>query len=416
MSQFKIFAIFLLFSPLALAASTSDSVVTRNEIEKKKPDDVNDDPITVKVSKCCPLNQIILEEKPGDRSCVDAAKIKSGIADPPTWNETFFDLTSDDRPESHELIQGYPTCSVDNKETVFGVYHHQHTNDDFELLANGSLSHRLLHEDGSKTADYLYPQPKYCIDAMVIAHNYSGAGDDNIVEFAYICVGTEISLEKLFDAYIYPIGLSVSVMCFIATFLLYSFLPQLRDLTGKFILGICAFFSIAISLAVVKLYGARDPGVDNVTTEFCLHASVVGVWLCLCSMGHHVWQTVKRKSVFTRVTDGTKLCYYSAFVLATLSVVSSIAITCHYLVSGTVKKFLTWEVLAAFYAPVTLILLVNLFFYSINCEIHNFTHFFRNILIKQHLFCKSKEPRNYRTLKTKDCPAGCKSDQFAIHH
>jgi hypothetical protein len=43
------------------------------------------------------------------------------------------------------------------------------------------------------------------------------------------------------DHYVYPIGLSVSILCLILTFLLYSFLPQLRDLSGKFILGICTF-------------------------------------------------------------------------------------------------------------------------------------------------------------------------------
>ena len=38
----------------------------------------------------------------------------------------------------------------------------------------------------------------------------------------------QMSLQKIVDEYIYPIGLSVSMLCLILTFLLYSFLPQVN--------------------------------------------------------------------------------------------------------------------------------------------------------------------------------------------
>ena len=76
--------------------------------------------------------------------------------------------------------------------------------------------------------------------------------------------------------YIYPVGLSVSMMCFILTFLLYSFLPQLRDLTGKFILGICSFMSIVFAAMLVDMFGWKDPNVEKLTTEAVLHGSIVG--------------------------------------------------------------------------------------------------------------------------------------------
>ena len=52
------------------------------------------------------------------------------------------------------------------------------------------------------------------------------------------------------EVYAYPIGLSISVLCLALTFLLYSFLPQLRDLSGKFILAICAF-QVSICMKLV---------------------------------------------------------------------------------------------------------------------------------------------------------------------
>jgi hypothetical protein len=66
--------------------------------------------------------------------------------------------------------------------------------------------------------------------------------------------------------YIYPIGLAVSMLCLITTFLLYSFLPQLRDLTGKFILGICTFLAVSFALLLVDLFGWRDPNVEQFVT------------------------------------------------------------------------------------------------------------------------------------------------------
>ena len=64
----------------------------------------------------------------------------------------------------------------------------------------------------------------------------------------------------------YPASLSVSILCLIVTFLLYSVLPQLRDLTGKFILGICGCSVAAFSLILIDIFGSADENVHNLTT------------------------------------------------------------------------------------------------------------------------------------------------------
>ena len=66
--------------------------------------------------------------------------------------------------------------------------------------------------------------------------------------------------------YLYPGSLSVSILCLILTFLLYSVLPQLRDLTGKFILGICGCSVAAFSLILIDIFGSADENVHNLTT------------------------------------------------------------------------------------------------------------------------------------------------------
>ncbi len=135
------------------------------------------------------------------------------------------------------------------------------------------------------------------------------------MDFAYLCVSSQQDITALMNDYVYPVGLSASMMCFILTFLLYSVLPQLRDLTGKFILGICAFLTMTFSALLVMKFAWKDPNIQQLACEVCLHASIVGVWLCLNSMGHHVWKIIKSKSVFTRVTDGQRLRAYSAYII-----------------------------------------------------------------------------------------------------
>ena len=58
----------------------------------------------------------------------------------------------------------------------------------------------------------------------------------------------------------------MSILCLILTFLLYSVLPQLRDLTGKFILGICGCSVAAFSLILIDIFGSADENVHNLTT------------------------------------------------------------------------------------------------------------------------------------------------------
>ena len=139
--------------------------------------------------------------------------------------------------------------------------------------------------------DQMVILPAGSANSSLMAHEMvSGDGRDpaEVVQFAAICVTHQTRHKRVFREYIYPVGVAVSMACLVATFLLYSVLPQLRDLTGKFILGICATGLTALALTLIDVFGWKDANVDKVTTELVLNTTVVGAWLCLNSMGHHV--------------------------------------------------------------------------------------------------------------------------------
>ena len=104
-------------------------------------------------------------------------------------------------------------------------------------------------------------------------------------------------MAEVVETVIYPIGVAVSMSCLTLTFLLYSFLPQLRDLTGKFILGICSFLTTnyALRLIDVEMFGFKvetfdisgdilfiyhsmlqDPNVEELSLELLEHTCIVG--------------------------------------------------------------------------------------------------------------------------------------------
>lgn len=139
--------------------------------------------------------------------------------------------------------------------------------------------------------DQMVILPAGSANSSLMAHEMvsgSGSGPAEVVQFAAICVAHQTRHKRVFQEYIYPVGVAVSMSCLVATFLLYSVLPQLRDLTGKFILGICATGLTALALTLIDVFGWKDANVDKLATELVLHTTVVGAWLCLNSMGHHV--------------------------------------------------------------------------------------------------------------------------------
>jgi len=310
--------------------------------------------------KCCLLSEILVEERPGVRVCTKVDKI--GISpdqdiNPKVWRGL--------KLKEFAIYHGEPKCG--DGETKFPAYHHgeyQGRTENLELTSNGSLTVSW----GDRSNVYDLRSDKYCIDKLLMSHNYSHILQGDLVHFSYICLNMEKTMAEVVETVIYPIGVAVSMSCLTLTFLLYSFLPQLRDLTGKFILGICSFLTTnyALRLIDVEMFGFKDPNVEELSLELLEHTCIVGCWLCLNSMGHHVWKVIRSKSVFTRVTDGQRCCYYSLYVILTTATISGTATATHFLI-GREEGFGEFKVgpasLAIFYAPVLFLLMVNVFFW-----------------------------------------------------
>jgi len=302
---------------------------------------------TITITKCCDYDEILVETSLSNRLCKKRKNLlQYGLwLARYKWEPAFQDENGKEvhGPKSIELkygngTNGKPQCAFQKGEFAFPVFHSRKSNDDFKLLVNGTLTHRVKHGDGESSEWYQYTSPKYCLDDLLVTHNFTQHLDDDanntddVLTFAYICVDQSVDLQSMLDHYIYPISLAVSMMCFILTFLLYSFLPQLRDLTGKFILGICSFLCIAFAALLAQLLGSKDPNVEKMTTEVVLHSSIVGVWFCLNAMGHHIWKIIKSKSVFTRVTDGQRLRYYSFYIGLSTSIICTLALCVHFFI------------------------------------------------------------------------------------
>lgn len=192
--------VLLLFLRLSfcLSASKSEGVGDAKPTNK----------ITV-VSKCCPVDSVLVETSLGQRECQRRTEALAEARGQARWSPVFFDLATGHevmRPATYELRSGKPACNVDAGEVMYPVYHHENTLDDMMLLQNGSLAHQLVHQGQKQSEQVLFPPSKYCLEDMVAKYNLTAAAaageqepankDESLaaIEFAYICVNMNVSI------------------------------------------------------------------------------------------------------------------------------------------------------------------------------------------------------------------------------
>jgi len=310
--------------------------------------------------KCCLMGELKVEYGlgHGQRKCEKlGGKLgRSGI-DPTRWQERSLGQFA--------IHHGAPACG--EGEDLVPLYHHTNTqgfSHQLELREDGVL---LYNSTAGKTMTF--GDEKYCVDTLWMAHNYSHYSNEaTLVNFTYVCLDLTQSVEEVVETVVYPVGVAVSMACLTLTFLLYTILPQLRDLTGKFILGLCSFLTCNYALRLIdaEMLGFNDPNLEDLALEVLGHGCVLGAWLCLNCMGHHVWKVIQSKSVFTRVTDGQRCCYYSMYVTISTAGLTCMALVAHLLTDdeGLGSNHLGVVGLGLFYVPVAVLLLVNLYFYA----------------------------------------------------
>ncbi|XP_071744231.1 probable G-protein coupled receptor Mth-like 5 isoform X2 [Lepeophtheirus salmonis] len=245
----------------------------------------------IKINKCCPLDSILYQKTLEDeRICI---KKKSTNEDLTIWSPIFFDAESVSPLEivpNYALDEGIPDCS--NDSLLVSALHHEHSIDEFKLLSNGSVSHRLSRSGSIIGKERVFHLGDYCLDEIL-------RNDSEKMEFAFFCVKLSDhhsnSFQRIVEDVFYPIGLAISILCLILTFLLYSFLPQLRDLTGKFILGICLGLVMTFSLIFVDIFGWKDPNVEKLTVGWgTIGTFYVLIGIIFCTNLYFYWTSQRR--------------------------------------------------------------------------------------------------------------------------
>jgi len=328
------------------------AVISNIDVTRKKYD----------IRKCCGITEVLIEDHMGTRICQSVDKVGVVGLNPKVWRGLEL--------KNFAINHGTPEC--DTREHLIPLYHHVRDQNVLDLAENGTLTFSNKIRKVPVHLSYV----KYCIDTIIISHNYSHIDEGDDAEFAYVCLDVSRSISDIVNLWVFPIGIGISMGCLTLTFLLYFILPQLRDLTGRFILAICACLTASYSIRLVEAFGMmHHSNIDQLSMDFVYHVCVLGSWLSLNCMGHHVWKVIMAESIFTRVTDGKRCCYYTAYVALSTAVIVATAVTVHHTVgdigaASIATSSLGLVTLGVFYIPVFLLFLANVFFFwSCNLQI-----------------------------------------------
>ncbi|KAG5672361.1 hypothetical protein PVAND_002494 [Polypedilum vanderplanki] len=178
---------------------------------------------------------------------------------------------------------------------------------------------------------------------------------------------------------LYPIGMLISVPFLIITFLVYAFVPELRNLHGKclmcYVLSLIIFY---ISLCLIQLdLESMNAGTFGCT--FLAYISYLSVFLCffwLNVMCYDIWSTFRGNIRRGRGSDQKKFLLYSLYAFG-----SAFSITFLVFIIDTfelvhqdylpefgqhncwIKHERKIEMIYV-YAPITIIIIVNIILYS----------------------------------------------------
>ena len=172
----------------------------------------------VQTRKCCLLSEILVEVAPGVRNCTSVEKIGLNNLDlkPRMWRG----VSLTDFIINH--LEPGTALNCGPGESLFPAYHHElyhGRTENLELMKNGSLMVRLHQtlvkmkilfsqiswgdndEDGRELSS-----DKYCVDKLLMSHNYSHINNGDVTHFAYVCLNMEKSVSEIVENIVYPIG------------------------------------------------------------------------------------------------------------------------------------------------------------------------------------------------------------------
>ncbi|XP_060803122.1 G-protein coupled receptor Mth2 [Amyelois transitella] len=177
------------------------------------------------------------------------------------------------------------------------------------IQENGTL---LEYSQINDTAQWVAPS-EYCVDMMTDDR-------DSIRMIALICYQNTNHADDSPALYIsYAVGLLLSVLFFLATFMVYAFIPELRNLHGMCLMAYCAGLIVAyICLAYLKMHFGED-GEDTMTgcivIAFIVYYSFQTSFFWLNVMCFDIWRTFSgyRGSTSTKKREMRRFAVYGVY-------------------------------------------------------------------------------------------------------
>ncbi|XP_034941085.1 probable G-protein coupled receptor Mth-like 5 [Chelonus insularis] len=296
---------------------------------------------SVKIGKCCELNEILVD---------DTCTLLSETNETKPWQPEFIDdnfpVISRKPTVKYQMRIGLPTCR--SNEHQWPVYYEPHGQDRLAILTSGKLRHfvhdrwgaidgeRLISEhnpaddhDDSITVEPLhfdYSFGHYCADKAIFSKN------NFVTTYAMICVPkiAWTDPDYLIKHIVDPVTRALAIACYLFVAIVYFVLPQLRDLVGNMItsMSLCLVTNqIAVTVRIFTQYASH---ISFLIADTVAYISLLAAFFWLNALGYFVWNTFRSRNVFLRVSDGRKYCYYSTYVWGSTTTISGTAIFAHF--------------------------------------------------------------------------------------
>ncbi|XP_059052162.1 G-protein coupled receptor Mth2-like [Achroia grisella] len=286
-------------------------------------------------------------------------------------------------PFNPTVYKGRDPVQVDAHLHFFYMYN---TLCDDKYLVDTNINYQelFLQENGTLVEvvqgrpQWLYSK-EYCVDMMM------DNSTDNLRLMAAVCYPDETTIDDSSALYIaYAVGLMLSVPFLLVTFIVYAFIPELRNLHGLCLMAYCAGLIVAyIFLAYLKVQsGQMNIAMTGcVVSAFIVYYAFQSSFFWLNVMCFDIWRTFSgyRGSSTSKRRETRRFTMYSFYAWGIPLLLTAVTASMQYanLPPGVIKPgfgdkrcwFDNWlSELLYFFAPVLVLVVCNTVFFSVTAH------------------------------------------------
>ncbi|XP_015178156.1 PREDICTED: probable G-protein coupled receptor Mth-like 5 isoform X2 [Polistes dominula] len=304
----------------------------------------NEKSITIKIAKCCELNELLLDD-----TCTPLSDTNETKPWQPEYTQDKDSNIYLKTPVTPDYRIGLPRCL--SNEQQWHVYYYPSGPDRLAIiLPSGKLRHYAdneeisedneeagafesirIHdeEDQTKSIHYDYSFGQYCADKAILSSN------NLVATYAMICV-PEVSVQWTDTNFVMthaidPTFHGINIMIYLIVAIVYFALPQLRDLFGNMITSMALCLIVNQCARTVKLFSELGNHISFMVADTVAYTSLLAAFFWINAMGYYIWKTFSSRNVFLHTTDRKKYCYYSAYVWGATISSFALAIFAHFI-------------------------------------------------------------------------------------